>query len=321
MVMLLDDAQASQILARLAPEELARLGAQMEGLADVGPEAVAAAVEDFVERIEHNNLMPFDRLDQFRRQVTSAVGEVRADNLMRRIVRDDPQTSALEITRWLLPDAIVPLVRDEHPQTIAVLLVQLAPTVAAAVLHAQPVARQPDIVRRVATIGAVSPDAVAMLEALLMRRIVALHGTAALKMGGAREAASIINGAGKGMEKIVLPEIAKSDKPLAKAIESEMFRFEHLFALEPLAMGALLREIESEVLIDALKGLPEEQRTVFFKAMSSRAAEGVVDEIAQRGRMKLADVVVAQKRMIDTARRLAAEGVIALGSGSDDDFV
>jgi flagellar motor switch protein FliG len=321
MVMLLGDEQAADVLALLAPDELALLGSRMEGLANIGAEAVAAAVEDFVERIEANGLVPLDRLDQFRRHVTRAVGEVRADNLMRRIVPETPRASALEITRWLLPDAIVPLVRGEHPQTLAVLLVQLVPEVAAAVLHAQPVREQSDIVRRIATIGPVSPDAILMLEELLSRRIAALHGTAPQTMGGAREAASIINGAGKALEKIVLPEIARTDKPLARAIESEMFRFEHLFALDAMAMGTLLREIENDVLIDALKGLPEDQRQHFFKAMSARAAEGVADEIAQRGRMKLADAVIAQKRMIDTARRLAADGAIVFGAGGDDDFV
>jgi flagellar motor switch protein FliG len=320
MVMLLDDAQAAEVLARLAPDELALLGSRMSALTDIGPEQIDAAIARFVERIEHNALMPVDRLGQFHRQVTQAVGEVRADNLMHRIAPTGTHTPAIEIIRWLLPDAIIPLVQGEHPQTIAVLLIQLAPDVAAAVLHAMPVAEQPDIVRRVATMGAVMPEALTMLEDLLGRRITACHGAIALTIGGAREAAAIINGAGKTMQKRVMPVITKADKTLARAIENEMFRFEHLFALDAMAMGTLLREIESEVLIDALKGLPEDQRDPFFKAMSKRAAEGLVDEIEQRGRIKLADAVVAQKRMIDTARRLAAEGAIMFGGG-DDDFV
>jgi flagellar motor switch protein FliG len=320
MVMLLDDAQATEVLAHLAPDELALLGARMDALTDIGPGEVDAAIARFVEGIEHNALMPVDRLGQFRRQVTRAVGEVRADNLMRRIVSTSPPTSAIEITRWLLPEAIIPLILGEHPQTIAVLLAQLAPEVAASVLEAMPTGEQPDIVRRVATIGAVLPDAVTMLEDLLSRRIAACHGATPLAMGGAREAAAIINGAGKAMGKRVMPVIAKADKTLARAIESEMFRFEHLFVLDGKAMGTLLREIESDVLIDALKGLPEYQCQSFYRAMSKRAAEGLMDEIEQRGRIKLADVAVAQKRMIDTARRLAAEGAIVFGGG-DDDFV
>ena len=139
-------------------------------------------------------------------------------------------------------------------------------------------------------------------------------------MGGPREAAEIINSAGKMVEKRVMPEITKLDKALAKQIESEMFKFEHLFVLDSQAMGALLREVESDVLIDALKGIEEDQRSVFFKAMSSRAADGIKDEIAGRGRLKMADVQAAQKAIVAVARRLAAEGTIVFGSG-DDDYV
>ena len=100
-----------------------------------------------------------------------------------------------------------------------------------------------------------------------------------------------------------------------------MFKFEHLFALDAQSMGALLREVESDVLINALKGIAEDQRDVFFRAMSSRAADGVRDEVAGRGRLKMADVVEAQKAMVAAARRLAAEGVIAFGSSGDDEYV
>ena len=99
-----------------------------------------------------------------------------------------------------------------------------------------------------------------------------------------------------------------------------MFKFEHLFVLDPQSMGALLRETDSETLIDALKGVSEEEREHFFRAMSSRAADGVRDEIAARGRVKLEEVVRAQKAIVASARRLAADGVIVFGAG-DDDYV
>ncbi|MFN3459014.1 MAG: FliG C-terminal domain-containing protein, partial [Novosphingobium sp.] len=124
----------------------------------------------------------------------------------------------------------------------------------------------------------------------------------------------------RAVEKRVMPEIAKQDRQLAKAIENEMFKFEHLFALDDKSMGALLREVDSDALIAALKGIPEDQREVFFRSMSSRAADGVRDEIAARGRMKMAEVIEAQKAMVTAARRLSAEGVIVFGAG-DDDYV
>ena len=100
-----------------------------------------------------------------------------------------------------------------------------------------------------------------------------------------------------------------------------MFKFEHLFVLNAQAMGSLLREVDNDTLIDALKGIAENERDVFFGAMSSRAADGVKDEIAARGRVKLADVVSAQKQIVAVARRLAAEGAIVFGGRGDDEYV
>ena len=318
MVMLLEDSQAAQVLSRLEPEDLRLLGERMCALGEIGPDVIGQAIAGFVAKTQKLGLVTNDRVGQVRSLMTQAVGEMKADHIMQRILPEHSQPSPLELARWLAPQALAPLVKGEHPQTIAVLLVQLDPEIAAEVLHALPVDIQPEVVHRIATLGPVSPDAIVMLEELLTQRISECHGQAALTIGGPREAADIINNSGKAMEKRVMPEIAKKDKALAKEIESEMFKFEHLFALDPQAMGALLREVESDTLIDALKGISEEERNHFFRAMSSRAADGVQDEIAARGRVRLADVVVAQKEIVAAARRLAAEGTISFGSGEDD---
>jgi flagellar motor switch protein FliG len=137
-------------------------------------------------------------------------------------------------------------------------------------------------------------------------------------MGGVREAAEMINNAVRSVEKRVMPEIGKIDKKLARELEAEMFKFEHLYVLDAKTMGQLLREIESETLIDALKGLSEDEREPFFAAMSTRAADGVRDELEARGRVRKADVQVAQAAVIAVAKRLAADGTIVLGDGGDE---
>lgn len=320
MMMLLAEDQTAEILAALDPQELRLLGEKMVALGEIGPDVIAEAIAGFVAKTERMGLVAHDRVGQVHAMMSRAVGEVKADNVMRRIAPAAPQTSPLELARWLTPDALAPLVRGEHPQAIAVLLIQLDPEVAAAVLHALPPQVQPEIVHRIATLGPVAPQAIEMLEELLSRRITESHGQRPLQMGGAREAAEIINGVGKVVEKHVMGALTKRDKVLARQIEEEMFKFEHLFVLDPQSMGALLRDVANETLIDALKGISEEEREVFFRAMSSRAADGVRDEIAARGRVKLADVVSAQKQVVTAARRLAAEGVIVFGSG-DEEYV
>lgn len=324
LVMLLDEAQAAEILRQLNQDELRLLGEKMCALGEIGPALITQAIGGFVRRTERQGLFTHGRNDQVRTLMTEAVGPLKAGNLLQSIL---PEVSSdgggtLEIARWLTPQALVPLVQDEHPQALAVLLVQLNPEVAAQVLASLPAPVQTEVVHRIATLQEVPGEALAMLEELLERRITASHGSAPLTMGGPREAADIINQAGKAAEKRIMPEIARIDRSLAKTIENEMFKFEHLLALEPLAMGALLRDVESDVLIDALKGIEEAQRDVFFRAMSSRAADGLRDEIAGRGRLKMTEVQEAQRQIVAVARRLANEGVIAFGAGGgEDDYV
>ncbi len=321
MIMLLGEEEAARLLSALSPEELQALGSRMCAMGDIGPGAIAESIANFAECAEEAGIPAHDRMESVRRIMTGALGDLKAENLMRRVApaREPPRSPALELARWLDPDVLADLIKDEHPQAIAVLLVQLDPVAAAAVLAALPEDQHTPVVHRIARLGPVSPDAIAILEEMLSARIARAHGKAPVAMGGVREAAEIINSAARSIEKRVIPGIGKIDKQLAKAIEGEMFKFEHLYALDTKMMGQLLREIESEVLIDALKGLSEEEREPFFGAMSSRAADGVRDEIEARGRIKRSDVEAAQQEIIAVAKRLAADGAIVFGGGSGDD--
>jgi len=321
MLLLMEDEEATNLLARLSPEELSLLGQHMCDLGEVAPGQISLAISDFASAASSGGMPADGRVERVRTMMTSAVGPVRADSLMRRIIIDEPSgPSALEIARWLEPEIILKLIAGEFAQTIAVLLVQLDPHVAASVLAGLPEADQPEIVHKVATLGPVAPAALTMLEELLNSRISESFGTMPLKLGGVREVADIINQSGKAAEKRILPALGKRDKQLVKAIESELFKFEHLFALDPQAMGTLLREVDSDVLIDALKGIEEGERTYFFSAMSSRAADGLKDEIEGRGRLKMSEVEEAQKKIIEVAKKLAADGSIVMGEG-DGDYV
>lgn len=320
MIMLLGEEEAARLLSGLSPEELQALGSKMCAIGDIGPAAIVDAIANFAECAGEAGIPAHDRVESVRRIMTGAVGELKAESLMRRVapVREIPRSPALELARWLEPDVLVDLIKDEHPQAIAVLLVQLDPVAAAAVLAGLPEELHTPVVHRIARLGPVSPDAIAILEEMLAAKIAGAQGKAPVAMGGVREAAEIVNKA-RTVEKRVIPGIGKIDKPLAKALESEMFKFEHLYPLDTKMMGQLLREIESEILIDALKGIAEEEREPFFAAMSSRAADGVRDEIETRGRIKRSDVEAAQQQIVAVAKRLAAEGAIVIGDGGGDD--
>lgn len=320
MVMLLEEEQAAKVLSELDPDELRLLGDKMCSLGEIAPEAISRSIAGFVAASEEQGLSAHNRRNKVETMMIRAVGDVKASNLMRSIQTQEAAPKSLEIVRWLSPEVLISLVEEEHPQVIAVLLVQLDPEVAAQVLYGLSWRIQPEVVHRVATMGPVSAEALAMLDETLSAGLANLKNADTLKLGGVTNAADLVNGAGKAVEKRVMAEITKADKPLAKQLENEMFKFEHLFALDPQQMGSLLREVDSAALIDALKGTEEENREFFFKAMSSRAAEGVKDEIEARGRLRMAEVVDAQRQIVATARRLAAEGTISFG-GTEDEYV
>lgn len=320
MVMLMEEDQAADVLGRLDPSELRRLGERMCALGEIGPEAIAVATASFVTRTEQVGLSSHNRVGQVRSLMVRALGDVKANGMMTRIAPAAAASPSLALARWLNADVLLPLIRDEHPQVIAVLLVQLDPEIAATVLNGLPDALQSQVVHRIASLGPVSAEAVAMLEAMLHERIATSHGPALLTFGGPRDAAEIINNVPRTVERRVMPALAKIDKSLAREVENEMFKFEHLFNLDEKSLGTLLREVDSDMLIAALKGLEPEQREFFLGAMSSRAADGVRDEIELRGRMRRSDVVAAQKLVVASARKLAAAGDIVFGA-SDDDYV
>jgi flagellar motor switch protein FliG len=316
-LMLLGDEEATGLLSRLSPQELEKLGGAMMALGEIEQPHMAEALADFAGEAAREMLPMRGRTDRVRTLLDKALGPARAESMMQRI-EPDAGPRSLELAQWLAPGVLVRLILDEHPQVIAALLLLIEPEPAAEVLAMLPLELQTLVVERVAKSGSISATAISTIDTLLTQRISATYGTAALMLGGPRDAANLINLAAGELRNTVLPAIAERDAPLAEKIEEELFTFEMLFALDPMSMGRLLRDVDNEKLVDALKGLKEPERAPFFAAMSSRAADGVRDEIELRGRLAKSEVAAAQKAIVEIARGLADAGEIVIGSGNGE---
>ncbi len=316
---LLSDEEAAALLGRMEPTELEQIGAAMCELGDIEQPHIAEALGDFVIEADREILPARDRPERVRALLERSLGETKAASMMMRI-EPDGRPRSIEMARWLAPAVVFKLIEDEHPQVIAALLLMLEPESAAQILSELPEDKQTSVVSRVAKMNSVSSQAMGMIDNLLSQRIGASFGASALSMGGPREAANFINLAEGDLRNTVLPAIAQEDGPLAERIEDELFTFEMLLDLDPQNMGRLLRDVDNEALVDALKGLPDPQRGPFFAAMSSRAADGIRDEIELRGRLSKADVQAAQRKVVDLARNLSDQGEISLGA-DDGEFV
>ena len=322
MIMLMSEQDATGILSQMEPSELRQLASRMCSLGAIDPQAISDAINGFSRSIDTGTISSHGRVDSVKRMLTSAVGDMKADSLIRQIAPDQKEepSPTLAVLRWLDPEVIAEMLADEHPQAIAVLLLQLDTDTAAATLAALPRELHTPVLHRVARLGPVSRQAIEILEETVEGMIQQRHGSVPLTMGGVKEAAEIINRAHRSVEKEVMPEISKIDKILHQQLENEMFKFEHLFVLDTKQIGSLLREVESETLINSLRGLGEEDREIFYSAMSTRAADGLRDEIESMGRIKRAEVEAAQREVIAVAKRLIAEGELIMGD-ADDDYV
>lgn len=319
LLMLLAEDEAAQVLGRLDPDEVQQLGTAMFSVADVSEEEVDTVLDQFVDRARERTTIGFGADGQIRTMMERALGTERAENMLARITPPTRQ-SALDSLKWMDAKTIAQLVEFEHPQIAALVLAHLDPPIAADVLQLLAEEAQADIVYRVATLGEVSSEALDDLERLLLRQVNKRSKGAAPARGGASEAAKIVNSTRTPTEQRVIRQLQKLDKTLARAIEDEMFVFDNLMALTDKDLGTLMRGVENEILVVALKGCEERLRTKIFGCMSSRAAQSIQDEITERGPMRLAEVQEAQKAVLSIARNLAQAGTISLG-GKDDDFV
>jgi flagellar motor switch protein FliG len=317
--MVLAEDEAAEVLSRLEPDEVQQLGGAMFSVADVSERQVDGVLDLFVNRARARTTIGFAADVQIRGMMQRALGQERADNVMARIT--PPQrASSLDALKWMDPKTIANLVEHEHPQIAALVLAHLDPPIAADVLQLLDEETQADVIYRVATLGEVSSDALEDLESILLKQVT-LGATGTIsKRGGAVEAAKIVSSTRTSSEQRLIKALAKLDKTLARTIEDEMFIFDDLAEVDEKSLGTILRAVENDTLVVALKGADPKLREKMFGCMSTRAAQSIQDEIAERGPMRLAEVNDAQKTILQIARALADAGTIMLG-GKGDDYV
>lgn len=319
LLMLLGDEEAAEVLRRLDPSEIQHLGSAMFNVADVSQEQVENVLDGFLLRARARTTLGFGAAPRIRSVMEQALGPERAETMLARIT-PPTDSRALDALRWMDAKTIVASIEHEHPQIAALVLAHLEPPMAADVLQLLPADMQPDVIYRVATLESVTAEALDELERVLVREVTRTASPPATSRGGAAEAAKIMNNTRPGTDQRIIRSLARVDKKLAQTIEDAMFVFENLAEVDEKNLGVLLRNVESEILVVALKGADDKLREKILGCMSSRAADSIRDEMESRGPMRLAEVLEAQKEVLAVARRLADAGTIML-AGRGDDYV
>ncbi len=318
LLLSLGEDEAAEILRNLTPKEVQKIGHAMSTLKQVPRERIELVLDEFRSHTEKGASVSVDE-GIIRSMLTKALGDDRAANLLSRILQGG-DTAGIESLKWMDAPTVADLIRNEHPQIIATIMVHLDFDHAGDIMKLFSERLRNDVLLRIATLEGVQPAALRELNEALSR---ILSGAASnikkSAMGGIRHAAEILNFVGQQAETAIMDNVREYDPELAQKILDEMFVFENLLDLDDRGVQLLLREIQSDSLIVALKGASPELREKIFKNMSQRAAEMLREDLESKGPVRLSEVEGEQKEILKIARRLADEGQLVLGGGGADD--
>lgn len=320
LLMTLGSDEASEVLKHLGPREVQKLGMAMAGLQPQPRSRVESILDELDAHAAKGAPIEPDEA-HIREMLTKALGDDRAAHIISRIMQGS-DTAGIESLKWMDAATAADLIRNEHPQIIATILVHLEFDQAGEILKQFSDRLRNDVLLRIATLDGVQPIALKELNEALTRMLAGASTSKKASMGGVRHAAEILNFVGAAAETAVLDNVREYDPDLAQKILDEMFVFENIMDIDNRGIQTLLREVQSDSLVIALKGAAPELREKIFQNMSQRAAEMLREDLEAKGPVRLSEVEAEQKEILKTVRRLAEEGQIMLGGkGGDDAFL
>ena len=320
LLLTLGESEAAEILKHMGAKDVQRLGRTMSELKNVSRDEVSTVLVDFTQTVERQTSLGVGSDDFVRRVLINALGDEKAASLMDRISLGG-QRKGLDALKWMDSRAVADLLRNEHPQIIAIVLSYIEPDQSAEVLANLPANVRADLVMRVATLDGVQPSALAELDDMMEKQFAA-NGTSGKSsaLGGLRVAAEMVNLLDSSVGTALMTDIGKADERLSQNIQDLMFVFDDLLEIDDRGMQELLRQVPADKLLIALKGVDEPFKAKVFKNMSQRAAEMLKGDLEAKGPVRLADVEAAQKEILLAARKLADAGTIQLG-GKGEQYV
>ncbi|MEO6749937.1 MAG: flagellar motor switch protein FliG [Casimicrobiaceae bacterium] len=320
LLMSLGEAEAAEVLRHLGPREVEKIGQAISKMSGVTRDQIDEVLDAFNQQALQQTSIGLDADGYLRSVLTRALGDDRAAYLLDRIL-EGGDAAGMEKLRWMDAAAVAELIGGEHPQIIASILVHLDRDQASGVLAEFADALRNDVLLRVATLDRIQPAALRELNDVLAKLLSGNGGPRKSAPGGIRVAAEMLNHLGSAQETAAIEAVRVHDNELADKLLDEMFIFENLLDLDDRGVQSLLREVQSEALIVALKGASEALREKIFKNMSQRAAEMLRDDLDAKGPVRISEVESEQKEILKIVRRMADEGQLVLGAKGGDGFV
>ncbi len=319
-MMSLGEDEAAEVFKYLGPREVQKIGAAMANLKSVSRDEIKNVVGQFCKEAEGRSTMGVASNEYIRNVLKKALGDDKSAALIDRILQGG-DTSGIEGLKWMGSGAVAELIKNEHPQIIATILVHLERDQASEILALMTERTRNDVLLRIATLDGIQPAALQELNDVLTSLLAGSKNIKSAALGGVRTAAEILNFMAGTQEASVVDSIKEFDADLAQKIVDEMFVWENLLGLDDRAIQMLLKEVQSESLILALKGSSEALREKIFGNMSQRAGEMLREDLEAKGMVRVSEVEGQQKEILKVVRKLADEGQIVIGGSGDEGYV
>lgn len=319
LLLALDEDSAAEVFKHLSAREVQEVSQEMAKLGNISHDQMRQVLDDFYDESEQFAALNLYSSDHIRSVLTKALGNERASSLLEDILEQNGANSGIDALNLMEANIVSEMIRDEHPQIIATILVHLERRQAADVLEYFDDKLRNDVVLRIATFSGVQPAALQELTEVLGGMLDG-QNLKRSKMGGARTAAEILNLMNSSAEETVIETVRAHSEDLAQKIIDEMFLFENLLDVDDRGIQLLLKEINTNALMVALKGSDEKLKEKFLRNMSTRAATLLREDMEASGPIRVSQVESEQKAILQVVRRLADNGEIVL-SGGDDAYV
>lgn len=320
LMLALGEEEAVAVMQHLGPREVQKIGTAMSAMKAVTSDELESVLHEFRLRTKTNTSFGLDSDDYIRNVLTKALGDDKATSLLNRIL-GSREARGIESLKWMDAQSVAELIRNEHPQIIATIMVHLERYHACEVLEYFSERLRNDVVLRIATLDGVQPQALRELNDVLTKLLTGNENLKKKPMGGIRTAAEILNFFSGDSESSAMDALKTHDPDMAQAIMDEMFVFENIIDIDDRGVQTILREVQSDALIVALKGASEALRNKIFKNMSQRAAEMMKEDLEAKGPVRLSEVEEKQKEILAIVRRLADEGQVVIGKKGEDTYV
>jgi flagellar motor switch protein FliG len=316
MMMAVDEENATKILAQLGDEEIKELSNTMASLGTVSAETVERLFLEFVESMSSSGVV-VGTFDSTERLLLKALGKDRVDSIMEDIRGPAGRTTWDKLGN-VNEEILAAYLKNEYPQTIALVLSKIRADHAARVLAVFPEDLSLEVILRMLGMESVKKEVLDGVEKTL--RVEFMSNLAKTQRRDTHEVmADIFNNFDRNTESKFMGHLEQKNQEAAERIRALMFTFEDLKKIDPAGIQALLRGVPKEKLAVAMKGASDTIKDIFFKAMSERAAKLLKEDMEVLGPVRLKDVDEAQMAIVGVAKDLAAKGEIVISSGSEED--